>query len=81
MRPTELGVGKYIKKGVVMRDVMKDIICDKIQELKSICLNNKYSDSLCNDVSALLSEVIDRLNWLTFGERMNGVYITEKQYE
>lgn len=64
-----------------MRDIMKDIICDKIQELESVCLNNKYSDSLCNDISALLSEVIDRLNWLTLVERMNGVYITEKQYE
>lgn len=64
-----------------MKDVMKDIICDKIGDIESICINNKYSDSLCNDISALLSEVIDRLNWITLGERMNGVYLSEKQYE
>lgn len=65
-----------------MRDVMKEIICDKIDELKSICLSDKYSDSTCNDISALLSEVIDRVNWLTLAERMDGVvYLTTKQYE
>lgn len=64
-----------------MKEVMKDIICAKIDDLYSICINNKYSDSLCNDISALLSELIDRLNWITLGERMNGVYLSEKQYE
>lgn len=62
-----------------MRDVMKEIICDKIDELKSICINDRYSDSTCNDISALLSEAIDRINWLTL---MDGVvYLTTKQYE
>ena len=61
---------------------MKEIICEKIDELKSICINNKYSDGTCNDISALLSEVIDRVNWLTLAERMDGVvYLTTKQYE
>ena len=64
-----------------MRYVMKEIICDKIDELKSICLNDKYSDSTCNDISALLSEAIDRINWITLVERMDGVYLTTKQYE
>lgn len=64
-----------------MRDATKEIICEKIDELKSICLNSKYSDSTCNDISALLSEAIDRVNWLTLGERMNDVYLTRKQYE
>lgn len=64
-----------------MRDVMKEIIYKKIDELKSICINNKYSDSTGNDISALLSEVIDRVNWLTLAERMDGVYLTTKQYE
>ena len=64
-----------------MRDVMKEIICEKIDELKSICLNDKYSDSTCNDISALLSEAIDRVNWFALVERMDGVYITTKQYE
>ena len=64
-----------------MRDAMKEIICDKIDELKSTCLSSKYSDSTCNDISALLSEVIDRINWLTLAERMDGVYLTTKQYE
>ena len=64
-----------------MKEAMKDIICAKIDDLYSICINNKYSDSLCNDISVLLSEVIDRLNWITLGERMNGVYLSEKQYE
>ena len=64
-----------------MREVMKDIICEKIDELKSICLNSKYSDYTCNNISALLSEAIDRVNWLTLGERMNDVYLTRNQYE
>ena len=64
-----------------MRDVMKEIICEKIEDIKSICLDSRYSDSLYNDISELLSEVIDRLNWITFGEKMHGVYLTEKQYE
>lgn len=62
-----------------MRDVMKEIICEKIDELKSICLNDNYSDSTCNDISALLSEAIDRINWLAL---MDGVVcLTTKQYE
>lgn len=60
---------------------MKEIICDKIDELKSICLNDKYSHSTCNDISILLSEIIDRVNWITLAERMDGVYLTTKQYE
>lgn len=64
-----------------MRDVMKKIICAKIDELKSICLNDKYSDSTCNDISALLSEAIDRINWFTLVERTGSVYLTIEQYE
>ena len=60
---------------------MREIICEKIDELKSVCLNDKYSDSTCNDISTLLSEAIDRINWFTFTERMDGVYLTIKQYE
>lgn len=60
---------------------MKEIICEKIDELKSICLNNKYSDTTCNNLSVLLSEAIDRANWLTLGERMNDVCLTRNQYE
>ena len=41
---------------------MKEIICGKIDELKSVCLNDKYSDTTCNDISILLSEAIDRIN-------------------
>lgn len=64
-----------------MRSVMKEIICDKIDELKSICLNDKYSDTTCNDISALLSEIIDRVNWITLVERTESVTITLEQYE
>ena len=34
-----------------MKEAMKDIICAKIDDMYSICINNKYSDSLCNDIS------------------------------
>lgn len=64
-----------------MRSVMKEIICDKIDELKSICLNDKYSDTTCNDISVLLSEIIDRVNWITLAERTESVTITLEQYE
>lgn len=64
-----------------MRSVMKEIICDKIDELKSICLNDKYSDTTCNDISVLLSEVIDRINWITLVERTESVTLTLEQYE
>lgn len=64
-----------------MRSVMKEIICDKIDELKSICLNDKYSDTTCNDISVLLSEIIDRVNWITLVERTESVTITLEQYE
>lgn len=64
-----------------MRNAMKEIICEKIEELKSICLNDRYSDSTCNDISALLSEAIDRVNWITLVERTESVTLTLEQYE
>ena len=64
-----------------MRNEIKESICKKIDDLKSICLNDKYSDNLCNDISTLLSYVIDRLYWMTLGEKMNGAYLTEEQFD
>ena len=64
-----------------MREVMKKIICDKIDELKSICLNDKYSQTTCNDISILLSEAIDRINWITLVERTDSITLTLEQYE
>ena len=60
---------------------MKDTICDKIDELKSICLNDKYSNTTCNDISILLSEAIDRVNWITLVERTESITLTLEQYE
>ena len=64
-----------------MRSAMKNIICDKIDELKSICLNDKYSNTTCNDISMLLSEAIDRANWITLVERTESITLTLEQYE
>ena len=64
-----------------MRSAMKNIICDKIDELKSICLNDKYSNTTCNDISMLLSEAIDRANWITLVERAESITLTLEQYE
>ncbi len=64
-----------------MRNAMEKIICEKIDELKSICLSDKYSYSTYNDISALLSEAIDRINWFTLVERTESVTLTLEQYE
>ena len=64
-----------------MRSAMKEIICSKIDELKSVCLNDKYSDTTCNDISILLSEAIDRVNWITLVERTESVTLALEQYE
>ncbi len=61
--------------------IKKEMVYAQIEDLKSICANNKYSDTILDNISALLSETTDRLNCLTLGERMNGIYLTEKQYE
>lgn len=63
-----------------MTCLVKDII-ESINKIKSICLDYEYTDSLSCDILKLLSEVIDRLKWITLRERMSGVWITEEQYE